>query len=78
MSYGIFTRKQIWRKCFISLKKKNNETWYESTILSLKKPEKNTKKVRFDNTAYLRLIPTREEMNKISNCYDYKYYIKKL
>ena len=60
----MYTRKQLWRRCTRKISDLNVD-------LSLIKsnPKKIEKKVTFDNTVYLTLIPTRDELDHIKNMY---------
>lgn len=60
----MYTRKQLWRRCTRKISDLNIDL---SLIKSI--PKKIEKKVTFDNTVYLTLIPTRDELDHIKNMY---------
>ena len=66
---GIFTRKQLWRKCVkrINNPNQNTFTYNNNNIKIIPK-----KKVTFNNTVYLTLIPTKEELKNLLLFYESK------
>lgn len=70
MYLTIFTRKQLWKKCIKNSKLKSN---LNMKFLETKDDNnKKIKKVRFDKTIHLTLIPTRHEMNDFNDYYNSK------
>ncbi len=66
----MLTRKQLWRKCKIINYTKNDTE--NNKIIKIIPNDKLKKKVRFSNIVYLTLIPTKDEINKLKNNYDFK------
>ena len=73
---GVFTRKQLWRKCIIYRNINNNNMLIPNNnnnnnnnnikVVPVKK------KVTFNNTVYLTLIPTKEELKNLLFLYESK------
>jgi len=63
MKYGLYTRKQIWRKYIFDNSYFLNDD--ENNPIKSNNIQKKEKKVRFKNEVYLTLIPTRKELEKL-------------
>lgn len=75
----MLTRKQLWKKCKIInynknfIENNNDNDNFNDKIIKFIPNNKLKKKVRFSNTVYLKLIPTKDEINKLL----YNFELKK-